>query len=167
MESINDPIFHRVSVRQFLETPVESEKTERILRAAMASPSAVNQQPWEFYVVKDKTLLEQLASCSPYASCIAHAPQAIVPVWKTDCMLPEFAQIDLSIAMEHIWLEADLLGLGGVWLSLAPYEERMKKAEKILSLPKNHRAFALFPYGYPKMERAQQNRFDESRIHWI
>ena len=162
-----NPIFHRVSVRQFLEKPVEPEKTELLLKAAMAAPSAVNQQPWEFYVVKDKSLLERLASCSPYASCIAKAPQAIVSVWKRDCMLPEFAQIDLSIAMENIWLEADILGLGGVWLSLAPYEERMKKAEEILYLPENHRAFALFPYGYPKSEHEQQKRYDENRVHWL
>ena len=163
---MHDPIFHRVSVRQFLEKPIENEKTELLLRAAMAAPSAVNQQPWEFYVVMDKSLLAQLASCSPYAKCIANAPQAIVPVWRTDCMLPEFAQIDLSIAMEHLLLEADMLGLGGVWLSLAPYEERMKKAEQILSLPQNHRAFAMFAYGYPKTERKQQDRYDELRVHW-
>ncbi len=167
METAYNPIFHRVSVRQFLEQPVEDEKTELLLKAAMAAPSSTNQQPWEFYMVKDKTLLENLSSCSPYASCIARAPQAIVPVWKRDCRLPEFAPIDLSIALENLWLQADMLGLGGVWLSLAPYEERMKKAEQILSLPENVRAFALFPYGYPKAERTQQNRYDTARVHWM
>ena len=167
MENKYDPIFHRVSVRQWLDTPVEAEKTERLLRAAMAAPSSTNQQPWEFYIVTNKTLLKSLASCSQYASCLARAQQAIVPVWRRKCRLPEFAPIDLSIAMEHIWLEADALGLGGVWLLLAPYEERMKKAEDILSLPNDVRAFAVFPYGYPKMERAQQERYDKARVHFI
>lgn len=44
-------IFHRTSVRQFQNKPVEEEKIEQILRAAMAAPSAGNQQPWEFYVI--------------------------------------------------------------------------------------------------------------------
>ena len=36
-------IFHRISVRKYQEKPVEAEKIERMLRAAMAAPSACNQ----------------------------------------------------------------------------------------------------------------------------
>ncbi len=43
-------IFHRVSVRKFENRPVEDDKVEQVLRAAMAAPSAGNQQPWDFYV---------------------------------------------------------------------------------------------------------------------
>ena len=45
-------IFHRVSIRKFQDKPVELEKIETLLRAAMAAPSARNQQPWEFYKMK-------------------------------------------------------------------------------------------------------------------
>lgn len=41
-------IFHRTSVRQFLDKEIEKEKLEYILKAAMAEPSAGNQQPWDF-----------------------------------------------------------------------------------------------------------------------
>ena len=41
-------IFRRVSVRKFQDRPVTEEQVERLLRAAMAAPSATNQQPWEF-----------------------------------------------------------------------------------------------------------------------
>ena len=82
-------------------------------------------------------------------------------------MMPEYAQIDLSIAMENLWLETDAQGLGGVWLGIAPREERMQAVEKILSIPDNLRAFAIFPYGYPAEERKQQNRFEESRIQYV
>ena len=47
-------IFERVSIRKYEDRPVEPEKIEAILRAAMAAPSTGNQQPWEFYVVTDK-----------------------------------------------------------------------------------------------------------------
>ena len=43
----------------------------------------------------------------------------------------------------------------------------MQAVEKILSIPDNLRAFAIFPYGYPAEERKQQNRFEESRIHYV
>ena len=47
-------IFRRISVRKYTDEPVEPEKIEQILRAAMAAPSAGNQQPWEFNVVRDR-----------------------------------------------------------------------------------------------------------------
>lgn len=160
-------IFHRTSVRRFQHRPVEKEKTMAILRAAMQAPSAANQQPWEFYVVTDREKIIALSKTNPNARAAANAPAVIVPVYRTDCYLPDFAQIDLSIAVENMWLEADAQGLGGVWLGIAPWEDRMKAVEQVLQIPENLRAFALFPYGYPAQEREQQNRFDEDRIHHI
>ena len=160
-------IYHRVSVRKYKELPVEKEKTEAMLRAAMQAPSAVNQQPWEFFVVTDRRKLEALSLVSPYAGMTKHAPVAIVSAYRKDCKVPSFAQIDMSIAMENLWLECDAQGLGGVWLGIAPLEDRMKAVEKVLELPEGLRAFAIFPYGYPAEERKQQDRFDESRIHYV
>lgn len=157
----------RVSIRKYQNRPVEKEKTEAMLRAAMQAPSAANQQPWEFYVVTNKEKLAALAKASPYAAMTKDAPAAIVSAYRKDCMIPEYAQIDLSIAMENLWLETDAQGLGGVCLGIAPLEDRMQAVEKILAIPENLRAFAIFPYGYPAEEREQQDRFDESRIHYV
>lgn len=160
-------IYTRVSIRKYQDRPVENEKTEAILRAAMQAPSAANQQPWEFYVVTDKAKLEALSKASPYAGMTKDAPAAIVSAYRKDCAIPQYAEIDLSIAMENLWLETDAQGLGGVWLGIAPIEERMQAVERILDIPDNLRAFAIFPYGYPTEERKQQDRFDESRIHYV
>lgn len=160
-------IFTRVSIRKYQDRPVEKEKTMAILRAAMQAPSAANQQPWEFYVVTNKEKLQALSEVSPYAGMTKDAPAAIVAVYRTDCLLPMYAQIDLSIAMENLWLETDAQGLGGVWLGIAPMEDRMKTVEDILDMPNHLRAFAIFPYGYPAEEKKQQDRFDESRIHYV
>ena len=160
-------IFHRISVRRFEDRPVEKEKTEAILRAAMQAPSAANQQPWEFYVVTDKKKILELSRTNPNARAAANAPAVIVPVYRKNCYLPDFAEIDLSIATENLWLETDAQGLGGVWIGIAPWEDRMRAVERVLDIPEHLRAFALFPYGYPAEMRAQQNRFDESRIHYV
>ncbi|MBR1895421.1 MAG: nitroreductase family protein [Pyramidobacter sp.] len=162
-----DQIYHRVSIRKYQDRPVEPEKIEAILRAAMQAPSAANQQPWEFYVVTDREKLAALSQVSPYAKMTAAAPVAIVSVYRKECLLPAYAEIDLSIAMENLWLETDAQGLGGVWLGIAPLEDRMEAVEKILALPESVRAFAIFPFGYPAEERRQQNRFDTSRIHYV
>ena len=160
-------IFHRVSVRKYQDRPVEPEKLECILRAAMAAPSACNQQPWEFYVVRRKDKLMELATASPYTGFTADAPVAIVAAYRVDCFAPDYAQIDLSAAMENICLEADSLGLGGTWMGIAPIEERMKRVERMLDMPEGLRAFAIFSLGYPGESRPQEDRYDPARVHWI
>lgn len=159
-------LYHRVSIRKYQDKPVEKEKIETILRAAMQAPSAGNQQPWEFYVITDREKLEALSKVSPYAGMTRGAPLAIVSAYRKDCRMPEYAQIDLSIAMENLWLETDAQGLGGVWLGIAPLEDRMRAVEEIIGMPDTIRAFGIFPLGYPAEERKQQDRYDESRIHW-
>ena len=54
-------IFTRVSVRRYEDRPVEQEKTDYLLKAAMQAPSAGDQQPWEFYVIKNPIILAKLA----------------------------------------------------------------------------------------------------------
>ena len=163
-----DEIFKRVSVRKYEDRPVEPEKVTRILRAAMAAPSAVNQRPWEFYVATNRDIIRELSKCGPYAGCAAGAPVVIVPCWRIgDLAAPELAMVDMAIATEHILLEAVSQELGGVWLAVAPFEERMKKVETTLGIGENLRAFALVSMGYPAENRPQQDRFDESRIHYV
>ena len=162
-------IFTRISVRKFEDRPVEEEKIRQILRAAMAAPSAANQQPWEFYVVRDPEVIKKLSKASLYARPAASAPVVIVPCMKTEGLrFKEMAEIDLAIATENILLEVTSLGLGAVWLGIAPAEERMKKVEETLGMTDGKlRAFALVPVGYPAEERAQEDRFDEERIHYV
>ena len=162
-----DTIYSRVSIRKYQDKQIEPEKTKAILRAAMQAPSAANQQPWEFFVVTNREKLALLSQVHPYAGMVKDAPAAIVSAYRKECTLPDYAQIDLSIAMENLWLETCAQGLGGVWLGTAPIEERMRAVEEILELPETLRAFAVFPYGYPAEERKQQDRFDESRIHYV
>jgi nitroreductase len=160
-------IFHRTSVRNYLDKPVEQEKIIKMLKAAMAAPSAGNQQPWEYYVITGENKLEQLSQSSPYAGCTKKAPFAFVPCYKKDIKFPEYAQIDLSASVENLLLEADELGLGAVWLGIAPVAERMEYVKNILEIPENLEVFAIIPCGYPVKENLQQNRYDETRIHYI
>ena len=160
-------IFHRTSIRAYKQQEVEPEKITKMLKAAMAAPSAGNQQPWEFYVVTDKDTIEQLAACSPYSGCAKNAPVIIVPCCRGEAMFPENVIMDVSAATENILLEADALELGAVWLGIAPIEDRMNAVTKVLSLPDNLLPFCLIPVGYPQLARPQQDRYDESRVHYV
>ncbi len=161
-------IFRRVSIRQYESTPVEPEKIDAILRAAMAAPSAGDQRPWEFFVVTDKNMIKKLAACSPYAGCAACAPVVIVPCYRTNGLrFPAFDQIDTSIATQNILLEITEQGLGGVWLAVAPVAERMEKVDALLGIGEKLHAFALVPFGYPAQNHPQEDRYDEARVHRI
>lgn len=160
-------IFHRVSIRQYTDQPVAEEKLELLLRAAMAAPSACNQQPWEFYVVTNPEKIAALAASTPYTKPAGRAPVVIVPCYREDCQVPAFAHIDLSAAVENLLLEADALGLGAVWMGLAPMTQRMKYVHDLLDMPENLTPFCLISVGYPAEERAQQDRFDPARVHRV
>lgn len=160
-------IFHRTSIRKYTGQPVEDEKITQMLKAAMAAPSAVNQQPWEFYVVTDRDALNAMADCSPYAHMLREAPLGFAVCSRRDCLRPEYAQIDCSAAVENLLLEADSLGLGAVWMGIAPLKERMEDARKALQVSETLEVFAFIACGYPAEEKSQQDRYDLNRVHYI
>ena len=162
-----DAIFSRVSVREYQNRPVEPEKIEKLLRAAMAAPSAVNQQPWEFYVVTDRAKLTALGDSQHFWRMLRTAPLAIVPCIRRDCRLMDLAPTDLALCSENIMLEAVALGLGSVMLGTYPFEPRMKAVAEQLEIPDSLIPFTVLSIGYPAGAQAQQDRFDESRIHHV
>ena len=163
-----DAIFTRVSVRSYEERPVEEEKIARILAAAMAAPSACNQQPWEFYVVTDRDALDKLSRTSPYAGMVKSAPAAIVVCCReTGLKCPDYGDIDCAIATENILLEIEALGLGGVMIGTSPLPERENAVAAALNLPESLRAFTIVPFGYPKSRPTHEDRFDPSRVHYV
>ena len=112
--------------------------------------------------------IQKLSKVTPYTGCAAGAPVVIVPVYHTEGLVaPSFAQIDMAIAQQNIWLETDALGLGGVWFGIAPMEDRMEEVHSLLELPENVKVFSMFALGYPAETRPQQNRFAPERIHFI
>lgn len=69
------------------------------------------------------------------------------------------ADYDVSLAMGNMWLAAGDVGLGGVWLGVSPFKDRMDAVSEILNLPDSVRPFAIFAYGYPA--RANRKKTDQ------
>ncbi len=160
-------IFSRASVRTFDGRKVEPEKVELLLRAAMAAPSACNQQPWEFVVAAGQDALAKLAECSPYAGCLRQAPLGIAVCMRTEGLrAPDYTQIDASAATENLLLEAVDLGLGAVWLGIAPGRERMEAVRQGLGLPETIQPFCLVACGYPDKPVVPADRYDAARVHY-
>lgn len=162
-----EAIDKRRSIRTYKDKPVEKEKVDKLLHAAMQAPSAVNQQPWEFIIIKDEPNKQTLAQTSPYAHMCENAAVNILMVANTSNLVaPEYWQQDMSAAAENILIEAANLNLGAVWLGVAPMPERMEYISKHYNLPKHMVPFCIIAVGYPDRQTNHFiDRFDSSRIH--
>jgi len=164
---MHDPVLARRSIRAYTDEPVTDEQVERLLRAAMAAPSAGNQQPWAFVVVRDRATLEAVPSVHPYARMIAHAPLAIVVCGAgvESGRWPRFWDQDCAAAVENLLIEAQALGLGAVWLGVHPLEERVTGVRKLLGIPDDVTPFAIVPVGCPAETKPPSDRYDPERVH--
>ncbi|MBI9014349.1 MAG: nitroreductase family protein [Clostridiales bacterium] len=157
----------RRSIRSYTDQPVEQEKIEMILKAAMQSPSAANQRPWEFVVVTNKELLKKLSELSPYSKMLSNAPVAIVLLGRTERMvIKEMWTQDMGACTQNLLLEIVEQGLGGVWLGVAPSEERMTFVKEVLQL-ENVFPFAVVPFGYSESRNHYINRYEIDRVTYL
>ena len=156
----------RHSIRKYQQKPVEQEKIDAILTAAMQGPSAMNERPWHFIVISDKVILSEIPKVSAYAQMLPGAPLAIVVCGDTLLeKLPEMWVQDCCIASTNIVLAAHALGLGAVWTAAYPLPGRSEGIQKILGLPKNVIPLSVIPIGYPAEQTPVNDRFDKSRVH--
>ena len=161
-------LFTRVSVRDFIPGKVEKDKVDRILEAAMNAPSARNQQSWEFIVVDDPDYIRELSKVTPYAGPVGKAPLAIVVLGNRDLMTaPQFWEQDLGACTENLMLSATSLGLGSVWIGVAPVRERMNAISDIFDLTENLMPFSIVAIGYPTEGKHahRTDRYRPERIH--
>lgn len=160
-------IFERVSVRKYEDRKVEPEKIGKLLRAAMAAPSAGNQQPWVFCVTEDRAKMEKLAVVSPYTKPLLGAPLCIAVLCRPNGLrFPEYWEQDLGACTQNLLLEAEHLGLGAVWMGIAPLEERMQGVKEALEFGDEYKAFALVAVGYPAERQPMHDRYDPARVLW-
>ena len=144
----------RCSVRSYDQSrDVDGATIEALLKAAMSAPTAVNLQPWEFVVVKDKATLEALAKTNRFGGMIAQAPVAIVvcgdTVQETNGEPNKWWMLDCSAATENLLLAATAQGLGAVWTAAYPHEDRIAAVRSILSIPERYVPLCVVPVGFP------------------
>lgn len=170
MNKTLEVIHNRKSVRHFTDQPVSKAQLETLLRAGMAAPTAVNRQPWVFYVITQRETLDLLSEKLPYAKMLSQAQAAIVVCgdmekagnlkdlgyWVQDC----------SAATENILLAAESMGLGAVWTAAYPYDDRTKTLIEELNLPETHIPLNVIPIGYPTGEDLPKNKWNVDNIIW-
>ena len=162
-----DTILSRRSVRRFHPEALTPEAVDLLLRAAMSAPSAGNQQPWEFVVVRDRELLARVPAFHPYAAMVPAAPLAILVCCDVERQTTEgFWPQDCAAATENLLLAAHALGFAGVWLGVYPREERVDGCRRLFHLPPRVVPFALVVVGRPAGPLPPPaDRYDAARVH--
>jgi nitroreductase len=162
-------ILGRRSIRIYAPGEVGEEAVTRLLEAAMAAPSAVAKDPWRFVVIRQRALLERIASVLPHGKMLATAAVGIVVCGDLeaahDRQLSYLLQ-DCSAAIENLLLAAHALGLGACWLGVHPREKRIQHIRVILGLPPSIIPVSCIAVGRPGEVKEARTRFDPRHVHY-
>ncbi|MDR3212070.1 MAG: nitroreductase family protein [Planctomycetota bacterium] len=161
---VAEAIRSRRSIRKFRSgVEVSQEQVEALLAAAMSAPSAMNLRPWEFVVVRDRSLFPALQDVHPYATMLATASLAIV-VCGVETVV-EWMPQDCAAATQNLLLQALELGLGCCWCGVYSNAERMAGLRRLLGI--KSAPFALVAVGVPDEEPASRGGFDISKVRYV
>lgn len=161
-----DAILARRSIRKYTPEPVSAEDERALLEAAMAAPSAGNEQPWHFVTIRERATLDAIPKFHEYAQMLTCAPLAILvcgdpgrenrrAYWVQDC----------SAAVENMLVMAHSRGLGAVWLGVHPEVDREEACRKLLGIPRELVPFAIVSVGHPGETKPPAERYDGARVH--
>jgi nitroreductase/flavin reductase (DIM6/NTAB) family NADH-FMN oxidoreductase RutF len=168
--AVFDNIMTRTSVRAYQDRPIEDEKVEKMLQAAMAAPTAANKQPWKFIIIKDKNTLKTIADHFHTMTMAAQAPMAIVVCGDMSLTLDrdgrDYWIEDTSAATENLLLAAHSMGLGAVWCGIYPQMERVKYLSELLKLPEDIVPLNVIPVGYPAEDPAPKDKWKPESVHY-
>ncbi len=165
MVTFIDLLRQRRSTRKFENRPVEGEKIEQILKAALMAPSSKRSTPWHFVVVDDKEkLLDMAGSREMGSKFLENAPLAIVVLAdesKSDVWVE-----DASIAAILMQLAAEEIGLGSCWIQVRGRrkDETITTEEflrKLVDAPAELRMECIIAIGY---KDEGKKPFDESKL---
>jgi len=159
--SVLEAIRGRRSVRRYSGESVPEDVLARVLEAARLAPSAKNLQPWKFIVVRDRATKIGLAKAAFEQYFMSEADIVVVACGFPDKAYPRQGRymnswpIDVTIAFEHLILQAAEEGLGTCWIGA--FEEGPVKA--LLGVPDEVRVMAMTPLGWPaETPRARPRR---------
>lgn len=146
-----EAIKNRRSIRIYQSDSIPAEKTNKLLEVARLAPSAANRQNWKFIVVNDGEIKKKLVKACNNQEFVSTAALVIAGVVDPS---QKWHQVDLSIALEHIVLEAVELGLGTCWIGAFNEDE----VKRLLKIPQEKKVVALLTVGYPSESPSSRPR---------
>lgn len=156
----------RRSVRSFTSQNVTDAQVTELLGAAMSAPSAGNEQPWEFVIIRDREILNNVGKLNRFAMYAKNAPVSILVCGNLNYdKHGGFWIEDVSAATQNILLAAHAMGLGAVWTGIYPLDDRVKGFRDLVKAPQNIVPMSLVVIGYPQHSTEPTDRTDMKRVH--
>jgi len=155
--TVLETIRRRYSCRAYQDRPIEQEKLDQVFEAARLAPSAKNLQDWRFVVVRDKEKKRQVAESTNQPEVFGKAGVMIAACSNSDYVMKcgqAAGPIDVTIALEHICLQATELGLATCWIGSFEAEN----VRKVLEIPQGVAIIELMTLGYPADEAKEPQR---------
>jgi nitroreductase len=162
----------RRNVRSYHDQAIAPQDLDQILEAARRTPSAGNQQAWDFVVCTDPEQLSRLARIGPAAGHVASsaATIALVAPQSDDPQAHDLIQLDLGQATMSIMLAAADLGIGSAHAGAHDQE----LARCLLGFPEDRFCPLLITLGVPAdrpltpVQRPNRRPFNDvvHRGHW-
>ena len=162
---------NRRSIREYKPIKVEQYKIDQLIKVGLLSPTSRNFRPWEFIVVTNRKLLQELSNAKPHgAAFLKNSPLGIVVLGnqeKCDVWIE-----DASIASINMQLAAEALGLGSCWIQIRKRNHNDEHnaeqyVQKLLSIPENISVLSIISIGYPEKQRPSytDDVLDYSKVH--
>ena len=185
MMNLREAIYSRRAVRDFTIEAMDEGTLKELIDAAIQAPSAVNQQPWRFTVLRDQKVLAEIsrqskahmlrtspaALASPHFNAILnnpdfnifyHAPALIVISAPDGPWIVE----DCALAAENLMLAACAAGLGTCWIGFAQGWLASREGKSMLKLADSVVPVAPIIVGHPKRGTAAVPR-QPAVIDWL
>lgn len=183
---INEAIMGRRSVRSFKSDPVDENTIRRLIAAAIHAPSAVNDQPWTFTIIRDRALIDWVSRDAkeymrgtipndPNLGRIRslmqdqafhmfhHAPVLVVIAAEAEGF---WIVEDCALAASNFMHAAYAAGLGTCWIGFAQGFLATDAGKRMLGLPLDWVPIAPIALGHPKAPSQPVPR-KEPVIRWI
>jgi len=164
---VQEALLNRRSIRKYNYQKINKEDIDKILKAAMYAPSAMNLQAWQFIVINDKDVLIETIKTIPYAEMLRQSAAAILvcgdsSIEKNESWLLQ----NCSAAIQNILLSAHGLGIGSCWIGIHGMSDIVKNIKHQFKLPENIIPVALISLGYPDETVTAEERFKTEKIHY-
>ena len=182
---LTEAIYGRRATRRFTQEPVARSALEALVAAAMQAPSAVNEQPWDFAVVENAGLLDQMAAAAkahmleamesndfprrlhenlddPDFHVFYHAPVLIVISVRAG----EWAVENAALAAQNLMLAAYDHGLGSCWIGFAQRWLETEDGQRTIGAPPGFVPVAPIILGHPSSTPPPVPR-NPARLRWL
>ena len=154
-----EAIRQRRSVRKYTGDPIPREHLEQIVDAGRLAATGNNRQPWDFIVVTDREMIDELKVASRW---MEQAGAIVAVVMDPDS---RWWVEDGAAAVENMLIASTALGYGSCWLEgyTLPREDEFKK---LLGIPDNLRLLTLVPFGVPDEWPTREKKSLDEVLHW-